>query len=51
MELACQAVPQTKSLSYKAVKDKLDWLLKQTPSPVAETLPAHDNIRSCEYYQ
>ena len=51
MELACQAVLQTKSLSYKAVKDELDWLMEQTPSPVSETFPTHDNIRGCEYYQ
>lgn len=30
-EQACQAVLQSKSLSYKAVKDELDWLVKQTP--------------------
>jgi transposase len=51
IELACQAVLQNKSLSYKAVKDELDWLIKQTPPPVSETLPAHDNIRGHEYYQ
>jgi len=51
MELACLAVLQTKSFSYKAVKDELDWLLKQEPSPIAEILPAHDNIRGCEYYK
>lgn len=51
MELACQAVLQNKSLSYKAVKDELDWLMKRTPIPVSETLPAHDNIRGHEYYQ
>lgn len=51
MELACQAVLQTKSLSYKAVKDELDWLMKQIPPIVSEALPAHDNISGREYYQ
>jgi len=51
MELACQVVLQNKSLSYKAVKDELDWLMKQTPLPVSETLPAHDNIRGHKYYR
>jgi hypothetical protein len=51
MEVACRAVLQTKSFSYKAVKEELDWLLKQEPSPVSEILPTHDNIRGCEYYK
>jgi len=51
MELACQAVLQTKSFSYKAVKDELEWLLKQAPILVSDTLPTHDNIRGHEYYQ
>lgn len=51
MELACQAVLQNKSLSYKAVKDELTWLIKQPPLPDSEALPAHDNIRGHEYYQ
>ena len=51
VELACQAVLQTKFLSYKAVKNELDWLMKQTPPPVSPSLPAHDNIRGHEYYQ
>ena len=51
MELACQAVLQTKSFSYKAVKDELEWLLKQAPILVSETLPTHDNIRGHEYYK
>jgi transposase len=51
MEQACEAALQNKSLSYKAVKDELKWLMKQDPLPVSETLPAHDNIRGHEYYQ
>lgn len=51
MELACEAVLQNKSLSYKAVKDELDWLSKQTSLSASEILPSHDNIRGNEYYQ
>jgi transposase len=51
LEQACQNALQSKSLSYKAVKDELDWLMKQTPLPTSQALPAHDNIRGHEYYQ
>jgi transposase len=51
LEQACQTALQSKSLSYKAVKDELDWLAKQTPLPTSQALPAHDNIRGHEYYQ
>ncbi len=51
IEQACQAVMETKTLSYKAVKDELDWLIKQTVPPTIEVLPVHDNIRGQEYYQ
>jgi hypothetical protein len=40
-----------KTLSYKAVKEDLDWLTKQAAPPVPETLPAHENIRGDHYYQ
>jgi transposase len=50
LEQACQAALQSKSLSYKAVKDELGWLAKQTTTPVPDALPAHDNIRGHEYY-
>lgn len=51
IEKACQAALETKSLSYKAVKVELEWLMNQavTSSPV--TLPTQDNIRGHEYYQ
>lgn len=51
IEQACQSALETKSLSYKAVKDELEWRMNQvvTSSPV--TLPSHDNIRGHEYYQ
>jgi transposase len=51
LEQACQAALQSKGLSYKAVKDELDWLAKQSTSPNHDALPAHDNIRGHEYYQ
>jgi transposase len=51
MEQACQAALAAKTFSYKAVKDELDWIAKQPGAPVAETLPAHANIRGQEYYQ
>jgi transposase len=51
LEQACQAALESKSLSYKAVKDELEWLAKQTTPSIPEALPAHDNIRGHEYYQ
>jgi len=52
IELACQAVLEAKIFSYKAVKEELDWLSKQTALPVTpEILPAHANIRGDKYYQ
>lgn len=49
-EQACEAVLQSKSLSYKAVKDELDWQAKQASTPITDALPVHDNIRGHEYY-
>jgi transposase len=51
IELACQATLEAKIFSYKAVKEELDWLMKQTTAPVTEALPSHANIRGHEYYQ
>jgi transposase len=51
LEQACQAALQSQSLSYKAVKDELEWLARQTPPPIPDALPTHDNIRGHEYYQ
>ena len=51
LEQACQAALESKSLSYKVVKDELEWLAKQTTPSIPEALPAHDNIRGHEYYQ
>jgi len=51
LEQACQAALESKSLSYKAVKDELEWLAKQATPSIPEALPAHDNIRGHEYYQ
>jgi transposase len=52
IEQACQAVLEAKTFSYKALKEELDWLAKQTSVPVTpETLPTHANIRGQEYYQ
>jgi len=51
LEQACQAALESKSLSYKAVKDELEWLAKQETPSIPEALPAHDNIRGHEYYQ
>jgi hypothetical protein len=51
MEQACRDALDAKTLSYKAVKEDLDWLTKQAAPPVPETLPAHENIRGDHYYQ
>jgi len=51
VEQACQVVLEAKNLSYKAVKNELDWLIKQAAPPGEELLPVHDNIRGHEYYQ
>ena len=52
VEQACQAAMEAKTFSYKAVKEELDWLMKQPVPPIApEPLPAHANIRGQEYYQ
>jgi AMMECR1 domain-containing protein len=52
IELACQAAMEAKIFSYKAVKEELEWLLKQVASSITpETLPTHANIRGHEYYQ
>lgn len=51
IELACQAALETKSLSYKAVKNELEWRLNQAATSSPVTLPTHDNIRGHEYYQ
>lgn len=51
LEQACQTALETQSLSYQAVKDELEWLMKQAVPPIPETLPIHDNIRGQEYYK
>jgi transposase len=51
MEQACQATQEMRTYSYTALKAELDWLIKQVGTPVAETLPAHENIRGTQYYQ
>jgi len=52
IEQACQAAMDAKTFSYKAVKEELDWLSKQTALPVTpETLPAHANIRGDKYFR
>jgi transposase len=52
IEQACQVAQETKTFSYKAVKEELDWLSKQAALLVTpETLPTHVNIRGQEYYQ
>lgn len=51
LERACQATLETQALSYRSVKEEMEWLLKQTSPASPEALPAHDNIRGQEYYQ
>jgi transposase len=51
LEQACQTTLETHTYSYTALKDELDWLVKQTSNPGVETLPAHENIRGHQYYQ
>jgi len=51
IERACQASLEAQGLSYKAVKEELEWIMKQTAPPVPEKLPAHENIRGKDYYQ
>lgn len=51
LEQACQTTLETHTYSYTALKDELDWLVKQSSSPGVETLPAHENIRGHQYYQ
>jgi transposase len=51
MEQACLNVLESKSFSYKAVKDELEWIIKQAVPTVPETLPPHENIRGNHYYQ
>jgi len=51
IEQACQAALETKSLSYKAVKNELEWLVNQAVTSTPVALPPHDNIRGHEYYQ
>jgi len=51
MELASQSTLETRTYSYSALKDELDWLAKQISTPIIETLPPHENIRGTEYYQ
>jgi transposase len=51
MELASQSALETRTYSYTALKDELDWLAKQISTPVIESLPPHENIRGNEYYQ
>lgn len=51
MEQACQSILKTKTYSYMALKEELDWLCKQTSTPGAEPLPTHENIRGNQYYQ
>jgi transposase len=51
MELASQSALETRTYSYAALKDELDWLAKQISAPLLETLPPHENIRGTEYYQ
>jgi transposase len=51
LEQASQSVLEAKHFSYTALKEELDWLLKQTGEPGAETFPAHENIRGHQYYQ
>lgn len=51
MERACQSALEVNEFSYRAIKDELEWLKKQAPSPIPETLPGHNNIRGNQYYQ
>ncbi len=51
MEQACQIVLEGGTLSYRALKEELDWLKKPTAEPSAQSLPAHENIRGNDYYQ
>jgi len=51
VEQACQVILEAKTFSYAALKDELEWLVKQTLPPNADTLPAHENIRGDQYYQ
>jgi len=51
LEQACQTILETHTYSYTALKDELNWLVKETSTPGAETLPAHENIRGNQYYQ
>ena len=51
VEQACQASLEVRALSYKAVKEELEWIKKQTEPSVPETLPAHENVRGKDYYQ
>jgi transposase len=51
LEQACQAILDAHTLSYIALKEELNWLIQQTSTPSAESLPAHENIRGHHYYQ
>jgi transposase len=51
IEQACQAMLETHTFSYTALKDELVWLAQQTGTPSAEPLPVHENIRGNQYYQ
>lgn len=51
MEQACQSNLETHTYSYSALKDELEWLVKQSATPNLESFPPHENIRGNEYYQ
>ena len=51
LEQACQSACEANVFSYKAVKQELALLQKQTSTKIVETLPSHENIRGAAYYQ
>ena len=51
LEQACRSAIEARTFSYKAVKEDLDWLVKQTVPTQSEPLPAHENIRGNVYYK
>jgi hypothetical protein len=51
VEPACQAILEAKIFSYTALKDELDWQVKQIGTPNTDPIPTHEYIRGDQYYQ
>ena len=50
VEPACQAILEAKIFSYTALKDELDWQVKQIGTPNTDPIPTHEYIRGDQYY-